>query len=114
MAGMDWKNSPPGKIVHLDILGKPQIEFPRHALDRMSERGVTEEEVLDAILKPDGRGLPTRKGRHRVRKQRNSRIAVDVVYETLPDRVRVITIITVETGLPPVSGRGYRGKRGRR
>ena len=68
-----------GKVIQAKIAGHTQVVFCRHALDRMAQRGVTEKEVLAAIRKPTKTGLPSQPGRQRVRKNRNSTEAVDVV-----------------------------------
>lgn len=45
----------PSKVVHLanPILGYKIIEFGNHALKRMEQRSVSEEEVLKALLPAD-------------------------------------------------------------
>ena len=82
----------PGKLLSISVRGKPKLELVRHALDRMAQRGVTQGQVVNAIKNPDETGLPTQPGRERVRKHLSSGGSVDVVYEEMDDRVRVITV----------------------
>jgi len=86
-----------GRGVKCEILGVSVVEFTVHADVRMKERGITEYEVLKTMRSPQETGLPTQPHRNRVRRYRNSKMAVDVVYEMRPDRVVVITVILVQT-----------------
>jgi hypothetical protein len=84
------------RLIFEEVLGFSKLEIVGHALSRMKERGVTTDEVIDTIRTPDRGGLPTQKGRKRVRKNRSAVAAVDVVYEELRDRIRVITVIDID------------------
>jgi hypothetical protein len=44
----------------------PEIEFSQHAIDQMTDRGTTKEEIKSAIL--DGEQVPAKKGRKAYRK----------------------------------------------
>lgn len=74
------------------MLSYDTLEILPHATDRMKQRGITRDEVVETINSPTRTGLPTQAGRMRVRKefQRSGKV-IDVVYDELPDRVRVIT-----------------------
>jgi hypothetical protein len=67
------------------------VEVTAHALEQMQIRDITETDVLQALRRPDKDGLPTQPGRKHVRRNKTARVAIDVVYEELPDRIRVIT-----------------------
>ena len=92
---VEWQRfeEEPSKIVDVDeLLGKTQVEFIFHALDQMRIRKISEAEVLAVIRSPAVIGLPTQRGRERVRKFKKPTKAIDVVYEVLEDRIRVITV----------------------
>jgi hypothetical protein len=84
-----------GKAMHVAALGGQLVEIIEHALDQMKIRGITEDDLWKTIKEPDKTGLPTEKGRLRVRRNKTVRVAIDVVYEALPDRLRVITAIKI-------------------
>ena len=90
-----FRRSLPGKVIQAKIGAHTQVEFCRHALDRMIQRRVTEKEVVDAIRKPTKSGLPTQPGRQRVRKTRSSTEAVDVVYASKGTTIIVVTVIVL-------------------
>ena len=80
------------RVVHESVLGCKSVAFDEHAITRMGERGVTEDEVLDVLRSPDRTGLRTQPNRHRYRKSIAGR-SVDVVFEHDPTQVVVITVI---------------------
>ena len=94
-APLRFRRSLPGKVISAKIAGHSEVAFCRHALDRMAQRRVTEKEVLDAIRKPTKSGLPTQPGRQRVRKNRSSTEAVDVVYVSIGTTIMVVTVIVL-------------------
>jgi len=58
----------------------------------MDRRGITREYVIEAINNPTQTGLRTEPGRQRIRREfAGSRKVIDVVYEEMADRIRVIT-----------------------
>ena len=65
----------------------------------MKIRGLTRDEVLRTIREPEVTGLPTQSGRHRHRRYRSEKRAVDVIFEDGDDRVVVVTamIVTLRT-----------------
>lgn len=91
----DWRKSPPGRMLQESLLGRDFVEFSSHSLSRMRERGIAEEDVIAAIENPTRRNLPTQEGRRRVRKNRSSTTAVDVVYIVDDDRISVITAMLI-------------------
>ena len=89
--------------IHASVLGVQFVEIVGHANNRMKERGVSDQDVIAALKSPSKTGLPTQPGRERVRWNKTARVAVDVVYERLSDRIRVITTMR---GSRRVAGRG--------
>ena len=85
----------PPLVLNERLLGYDKVELIRHALIRMQQRGISRDDVFQTIRKPDKVGLPTEPGRHRVRWIKSVNFSIDVVYELLPDRVRVITTMKV-------------------
>lgn len=80
------------RVIHEEVLGCQSVAFDEHALTRMSERSVTEDEVLEVLRNPDRTGLPTQPNRFRYRKARHGR-SVDVVFEHDPTQIVVVTVI---------------------
>ncbi len=80
------------KLLQVNVLGVELVEIIHHAIIRMKERGVSDRDVLEALRNPDQTGLPTQPGRSRVRWNRTHRVAIEVVFEKMKDRVRVITV----------------------
>jgi hypothetical protein len=81
-----------GLLLRIPVLSYNAIEFFPHAMDRVKQRGITRDEVIEAINNPTSSDLPTQAGRKRVRRVfGKSGKAIDVIYDELPDRVRVIT-----------------------
>ena len=95
-----------GRIVTVSILGRGKIEFGSHALQQMQIRGVSQAEVLKALRRPTATGLPTQPGRKRVRKNVGNIKAIDVVYEELDDRLRIITVIVKARTVRRIRKRG--------
>jgi hypothetical protein len=103
-----------GKLVSRKALGRNKVYFIHHALVRMKERGVTEDEVFETLAAPDDTGLPADPPRLRVRKHRNRRTSVDVVYELTPAAVRVITVVVKINESPSRAARIAQRKQRRR
>ena len=80
------------RVIHEQVLGCKTVAFDEHALTRMAERGVTEEEVLEVLRQPELTGLPTQPNRFRSRKTLAGR-TVDVVFEHDPTQIVVITVV---------------------
>jgi hypothetical protein len=85
-----WIQGVPGVEVAHSVLGFDKVWFTRHAVQRMSQRKVTQAEVLGVLARPTRRGLRTQPGRERWRRNR-----VDVVFERWEDRVAIITVIVL-------------------
>ena len=80
------------RVIDEEVLGCKAVGFDEHALTRMGERSVTEDEVLEFLRSPDQTGLPTQPNRFRYRKKLADR-SVDVVFEHDPTQIVVITVI---------------------
>jgi hypothetical protein len=80
------------RVIREDIEDCKSIGFDEHALTRMTERRVTEDEVVEVLRSPDQTGLPTQLNRFRYRKALRGR-PVDVVFERDPTQIVVITVI---------------------
>jgi hypothetical protein len=84
-----------GPVIYHSVMGVDMVEFTRHALDRMEQRGVSEADVLKTLDSPD-REIPSDvPGTVRVRRDKSARVSIDVVYALGRDRVGVITVITI-------------------
>jgi Domain of unknown function (DUF4258) len=73
--------------------GKDEVAFDEHAIKRMSERGITEEQALATLRNPDMTSLRADPGRLRVRRHYGSLASIDVVYEEEQTRIVVISAI---------------------
>lgn len=80
------------KVIAEEVLGRHRLAFDEHALKRMAERGVTEQQVIETLQHPDVTGLPADPGRSRVRKQHTSIVAIDVIFEEYPTEIVVISV----------------------
>lgn len=80
------------RVIDEQVLGCKTVAFDEHALTRMAERSVTEEEVLEVLRNPEHVGLPTQSNRFRYRKTLGGR-TVDVVFEHDPTQVVVVTVL---------------------
>jgi hypothetical protein len=80
------------QVIHEQVLGCKTVAFDEHALTRMAERSVTEDQVIDVLRNPDQTGLPTQPNRFRDRKSLSGR-TVDVVFEHDPTQIVVITVV---------------------
>jgi hypothetical protein len=54
-------------VIHENVLGCQTVAFDEHAVRRMNERGVSEDDVLDVLRNPTQTGLPTQPNRFRYR-----------------------------------------------
>lgn len=80
------------RVIQENVLDCKSVAFDEHALVRLGERNVTEDEVLDVLRNPDQTGLPTQPNRFRYRKCLAGR-TVDVVFEHDPTQIVVVTVI---------------------
>jgi hypothetical protein len=85
-----------GSLLHESARGRELVEIVGHALERMKCRSITEHDILctlrEGVASPD----QTQPGRLRFTWHRTRKIKIDVVFEELPDRVRVITVIRAD------------------
>lgn len=92
------------KLVTLQsqLLGCRLVEFTGHALARMKQRDVTEDDVLKA-LQISNRQIPGQQqpGRIRIRWQKTRRLSIDVVYEkdAKKGKLDIITVIAFTASL---------------
>jgi hypothetical protein len=82
-------------IIPASVCGKNEVAFDSHAVLRMSQRGITEAQVVATLQKPDITGLRADPGRFRVRRHYGGHHSIDVVYEEEPTRILVITAVRV-------------------
>jgi Domain of unknown function (DUF4258) len=80
------------RVIDEQVLGCKTVAFDEHALTRMGERSVTEDEVLEVLGDPDQTVLPTQSNGYRFRKTLGGR-SVDVVFEHDPTQIVVVTVI---------------------
>jgi hypothetical protein len=79
-------------VIQESVLGCKSVAFDEHAVTRMSERGVSEDDVLEVLRHPDQTGLPTQANRFRYRKTVLGR-KMDVIFEHDPTQIVVITVV---------------------
>ncbi|HEY7154094.1 MAG TPA: DUF4258 domain-containing protein [Gemmataceae bacterium] len=84
----------PARVIRATIQGvEVTIEFIQHAIDRMNERNISEQDVIAVLDKPDATGLPADEGRQRDRKNAGALAAIDVVYQRSGDCIRVFSTL---------------------
>ena len=83
-----------GKIISDEIDGHTQVVLTNHCLERMRDRGVSQQEVIKALRKPT-KSLPAFDGKLNVRKNRTDTEFVDVVYCSEGKSLVVVTVIVV-------------------
>jgi hypothetical protein len=79
-------------VIHENVLGCKTIAFDEHAIKRMRERGVSEDEVVDVLRNPTLTGLPTLPTRHRYRRSTGPGTWIDVIFELDPTQVVVFSV----------------------
>ena len=82
-------------IVHVireNVRGCRTVAFDEHAIKRMQERRVSEDEVLEVLRHPDNMVLKTTTGRLRFRKNLGASGSVDVVFEQDPTQIVVLSV----------------------
>lgn len=80
-------------VIDEEVLGRHKLAFDEHALLRMKQRGVTEDEVIETLKHPDVTGLPADPGRFRARRRCGPDYSVDVIYEEDPTQIVVISVM---------------------
>jgi hypothetical protein len=79
-------------VIHENVRGCRSVAFDEHAIKRMNERHVTEDEVLDVLRNPTQTGLPTSPNRLRFRKHTGPNHWVDVIFEEDPTQIVVFSV----------------------
>jgi hypothetical protein len=79
-------------VIHEIVRGCRTVAFDEHAIKRMTERSVSEDEVLDVLRNPDQTGLPTLPGRFRFRKNQSTGKWIDVIFEEDPTQIVVYSV----------------------
>ena len=89
----------PAYSIACKVRGRERMDFTHHADERMRERHVTAQQVIDTVVSPDEEGLPVDQfggaddpPRYRVRKIMGVGLALDVVFEDWPDSVVIISV----------------------
>jgi len=80
------------RVIEEAVLGRRKLAFDEHAILRMKERGVTEEQVIQTLNNPTAVNLPADPGRTRVRRFYPPIVSVDVIYEEDPTVIVVISV----------------------
>jgi hypothetical protein len=80
----------PGREVSYSVLGYDTVWFTDHAIQRMKQRRISEGQVFSVLEHPTAKGLKTQPGRQRWR--RNN---IDVVFAKWPDKLCIITVISL-------------------
>ncbi len=79
-------------VIRENVRGCRTVAFDEHALKRMTERRVSEDEVLDVLRNPDETSLPATPGRMRFRKHFGPNGSVDVIFEQDPTQIVVFSV----------------------
>jgi hypothetical protein len=82
-------------IVHVIreiVRGCKTVAFDEHAIKRMQERKVSEDDVLEVLRHPDNTALRTTPGRLRFRKNFGASGSVDVIFEQNPTQIVVFSV----------------------
>jgi hypothetical protein len=79
-------------VIHENVLGCRTVAFDEHAIRRMNERNVSEDEVLDVLRNPTQTGLPTQPNRYRYRRTDPGGGWIDVVFEHDPTQIVVYSV----------------------
>jgi hypothetical protein len=86
-------------VLNEKLRGRELVELTGHVQQRMKERGVSQEDVLNTIRNPTKSVPSTQSGRLRFRWQKTPRTFIDVVFEESKDRVCVVTVIKITRSL---------------
>ena len=85
------------RVIAFEVLGKRLVELTDHAVTRMRQRDISDQDVLETLANPTiTEGLETQDGRKRYRRNKTARRAIDVIFEERDDRIAVVTTTTVE------------------
>lgn len=81
------------RVIQENVRGCRSVAFDAHAIRRMQERSVTEDDVLDVLRQPDETDLRADEDRLHFRKQFGAGKNVDVIFEEDPTQIVVISVI---------------------
>ena len=79
-------------VIQENVRGCRRVAFDEHAIKRMMERKVNEDEVLDVLRHPDQTGLPTVPARFHFRKNQSLTHWVDVIFEEDSTQIVVFSV----------------------
>ena len=72
-----------------------KLLYETHAVMRMRQRSISEDQVEEAILSPDHTRKARRRGARRVEKRISTRRRLAVIIEEAPDFIRILTAFWV-------------------
>ena len=96
MSGSPSSQPDSAHTIACELCGRSQVEFTPHSLVRMRERGVSLQQVIETVRSPDVFDLPVDQEsdappRFRYRSFLSEDMALDVVFEDLPDRILILS-----------------------
>ena len=71
-------------------INKP-IRYEKHALQRMLQRGITQQQIERALSDPHSRSPAKRPGATKIRHLMNARETLTVIIEETPSFIRVVS-----------------------
>lgn len=80
-------------VIQESVRGCKSVAFDAHAVLRMKERNVTEDDVLDVLRNPDETGLRADVGRLHFRKTYEPGRWLSVIFEEDPTQIVVYSVI---------------------
>ena len=83
---------PPPLLLNLQVRGRDKLDSISHARTRMAERGIDVDRIVDTLIDPETEGPASKPPHLRVSKRRADGRVINVVFDDLPDRVRVISV----------------------
>ncbi len=84
--------SPPGLLLDLQVRGRNQLEIISHARERMAQRHIDVDQIVDTLTNPEEEGPGGKPPHIRVRKRRADGRFISVVFDELPDRICVVSV----------------------
>lgn len=73
------------------IMGCDHLEFCPHALDRMIQRGITRDDIIQALKKPSKRNLRSDPPKKRISWRKPDGTELNVVFVLKPKKLVVVT-----------------------
>lgn len=80
-----------GELHEQEIMGCGKLEFCPHSLNRLAERSITREQVIDALLNPTKRNLRADSPKRRIAKRLANGQELHVVFLRQPPKLIVVT-----------------------